>query len=197
MRLSGQTTRRVIIVFWALALLRNGEARLSTQQVLLFDLEGQQVTPLQETDARVTVFLFTRTDCPISNRYAPEVQRLQAKFRPDNVRFLLIYPDPDESVQAIRKHIKEYGYQLDALRDPEHRLVKMTQVKVTPEVAIFIPGKRMVYRGRIDDRYVDFGKARVKPTQKDLEKALQAIVEGRPLKHTMTPAVGCFIPDLR
>ena len=55
----------------------------------------------------------------------------------------------------------------------------------------------MVYRGRIDDRYVDFGKARVKPTQKDLEKALQAIVEGRPLKHTMTPAVGCFIPDLR
>ena len=121
MRLSGQTTRRVIIVFWALALLRNGEARLSTQQVLLFDLEGQQVTPLQETDARVTVFLFTRTDCPISNRYAPEVQRLQAKFRPDNVRFLLIYPDPDESVQAIRKHIKEYGYQLDALRDPEPR----------------------------------------------------------------------------
>ena len=194
---TGRTTRRMVTVFLAVAvaLLRYGEAGLSTQLRLL-DLEGREVDPFQQTDARATVFLFTRTDCPISNRYAPEILRLQAKFKSDNVRFWLVYPDPDESVKAIREHVKEYGYPLGVLRDPQHRLVTKTQVKVTPEVAVFVSG-RMVYRGRIDDRYVDFGKARAKPTQHDLEQALQAILEGRPVERAMTPAVGCFIPDLQ
>ena len=93
--------------------------------------------------------------------------------------------------------MKEYGYPLGVLRDPQHRLVTKTQVKVTPEVTVFVPGRRMVYRGRIDDRYVDFGKARAKPTQHDLEQALQAILEGRPVNRAITRAVGCFIPDLQ
>ncbi len=195
---SGRTTRRKVTVSLAVAvaLLRFGEAGLSTPWSLL-DLEGRQVDPFQQTDAKATVFLFTRTDCPISNRYTPELQRLQAKFQSDNVRFWLVYPDPDESVKAIREHVKAYGYSFGVLRDPQHRLVEETQVKVTPEAAVFVPGRRMVYRGRIDDRYVDFGKARAKPTQHDLEQALQAILEGRPVERAMTPAVGCFISDLQ
>ena len=194
---SGRTTRRMVTVFLAVAvaLLRFGEAGLSTQLSLL-DLEGRQVDPLKQTDAKATVFLFTRTDCPISNRYTPELQRLQAKFQSDNVRFWLVYPDPDESVKAIREHVKEYGYSWGVLRDLQHGLVRKTQVKVTPEAAVFVSG-RMVYRGRIDDRYVDFGKARAKPTQHDLEEALQAILEGRPVERAITRAVGCFIPDLQ
>ena len=194
---SGRTTRRMVTLLWAVAvaLLRYGEAVLSTQLRLL-DLEGREVDPFRQTDARATVFLFTRTDCPISNRYAPEILGLQAKFKSDNVRFWLVYPDPDESVKAIREHVKEYGYSWGVLRDLQHGLVRKTQVKVTPEAAVFVSG-RMVYRGRIDDRYVDFGKARAKPTQHDLEEALQAILEGRPVERAITRAVGCFIPDLQ
>ena len=99
-------------------------------------------------------------------------------------------------MKAIREHVKEYGYSWGVLRDLQHGLVRKTQVRVTPEAAVFVSG-RMVYRGRIDDRYVDFGKARAKPTQHDLEQALQAILEGRPVERAMTPAVGCFIPDLQ
>src|SRR5512134_2888472 len=44
-----------------------------------FDLEGRAVSPLDD-DVAATVLLFTRTDCPISNRYAPEVRRLHDRF---------------------------------------------------------------------------------------------------------------------
>ena len=79
----------MVTLLWAVAvaLLRYGEAVLSTQLRLL-DLEGREVDPFQQTDARATVFLFTRTDCPISNRYAPEILGLQAKFQSDNVPVL-------------------------------------------------------------------------------------------------------------
>jgi hypothetical protein len=55
----------------------------------------------------------------------------------------------------------------------------------------------MVYRGRIDDRYVDFGKTRPAPTNRDLERVLEAILAGKSLSSETTPAVGCFIPDLK
>ena len=170
------------------------------QQSRPLDLAGRQVEPFQTTNAKAIVFLFVRTDCPISNRYAPEVRRLQEKFAARGVIFRLVYPDPDTSIEAIRQHIKEFEYTLDVLRDPQHALVKMAGVRVTPEAAVFVTegnGRRMVYRGRIDNRHVAFGKARSAPTTRDLEDVLEAIIKGERVTATTTPAIGCFISDLQ
>jgi len=169
----------------------------TSTQLQLPDLDGRQIEPLQVNDARATVFIFIRTDCPISNSYAPELHRLYDKFARSGVRFWLVYPDPGESSQIIRKHITEYEYRLNVLRDPEHKLVKMTRVQVTPEAAVFSPGGRMVYHGRIDDRYVAFGKTRPAPATRDLEQVLEAMLEGKRVANKTTIAIGCFIPDLR
>jgi hypothetical protein len=83
----------------------------------------------------------------------------------------------------------------EAVRDPKLSLVKLAGATVTPEVAIYV-GARMVYRGRIDDRYVDLGRERPAPTQRDLFEALTAIVAGKPVPHATTQAVGCYISDL-
>ena len=163
----------------------------------LLDLDGRQIEPLRAKDAKAIVFIFIRTDCPISNRYAPELRRLHEKFAKSGVRFWLVYPDPGETSVIIRNHMKEYEYRLSALRDPEHKLVKMTGAQVTPEAAVFAPGGRMVYRGRIDDRYVAFGKARPAPTTRDLEQVLEAMLKGKQITNKTTAAIGCFIPDLR
>jgi peroxiredoxin len=166
-------------------------------ELRLPDLDGRQIEPLRAKDARAVVFIFIRTDCPISNRYAPEVRRLYEKFASSGIKFWLVYPDPDESSQVIRNHIKEYEYRLSALRDTEPKLVKMTGAQVTPEAAVFSPTGRMVYRGRIDDRYLALGKARPSPTTRDLEQVLEAILEGKLVTSKTTVAIGCFIPDLQ
>ena len=109
----------------------------------------------------IRVLVFTTTDCPISNRYAPEIQRLAAKFA-DQARFELVYPVPTDSPELIREHRKRLGYSLESIRDTGQKLVKQTGVTVTPEVAV-MAGERMVYRGRIDDRYVDIGQGTAEP----------------------------------
>lgn len=177
-----------------------GAAELPPEQLRLRDPTGRAVRPLGTSSAKVVVFLFTRTDCPISNRYAPEVRRIYGKFSSGKISFWLVYPDPGDSPAAIRKHLTEYEYPFGALRDPKHALVKLTGVHVTPEAAVFArgpSGAQMVYRGRIDDRYVDFGKTRPEPTTHDLEQVLETILEEKPVKLETTPAVGCFIPNLK
>jgi len=163
----------------------------------LLNLNDERVDPFEQTDAKATVFLFTRIDCPISNRYAPQVRRLYAEFASRGVDFWLVYAEPDESAEVIRKHLDEYDYPCSALRDPEHWLVRKTEAHVTPEAAVFVPGGEMVYCGRIDNWYVDFGKARAQATKHDLHESLEATLSGRPVPTARTLAVGCYISELK
>ena len=162
----------------------------------LFDLDGKPVDPFARNDAKASVFVFTRTDCPISNRYAPELKRIHETFSSRGVRFLLVYPDPDEKPEAIARHLEDFDYPFEALLDPRHALVSLTGARVTPEAAVFDREGRHVYSGRIDDVYVDFGKRRPAPTTRDLAQALTATLDGRPVAEARTTAIGCFIAPL-
>ena len=161
----------------------------------LTSLSGKRVDPFADADP-ATVFLFLRSDCPISNRYAPEMRRLHAVFAPQGVRFRLVYVDPREEARSIQRHAEEYQLPGEILRDSAHDLVRLTGARVTPEAAVFDANRRLVYRGRIDDRYTDFGKARAKPNRRDLKLALESVLQGEPVAKPETRAVGCFIADL-
>jgi hypothetical protein len=156
------------------------------------DLDGHAVDPLSRP-AAATVLLFVSTRCPISNRYAPEIARLAGEFAGRSVEFFLVYPLDGDGPPAIREHLRAYSLPLTALRDPAHALVRAAGVATTPEVAVFHAGRR-VYRGRIDDRQVDFGVTRPQPTRRDLESALTEVLAGRPVSVPETDPVGCSIP---
>ncbi len=143
--------------------------------------------------AKVTVLVFVHPECPIANRYAPEIQRLSSKFEASGVIFWLVYPDSDFSEEDISKHAREYRYSLPVIRDETHKLVKKSKVRVTPEAAVFDARGRLLYHGRIDDRYVDFGKARPEPTHRDLQNAIEACLAGKRLTEKETHAIGCNI----
>jgi AhpC/TSA family len=159
------------------------------------DLDGRLTNPWGDPKAKLVVLIFVSTDCPVANRYAPEIERLFEAYARRNVDFWLVYADGRDSVAKIRGHLRDYQYKLAALRDPEHRLVKRCQVQKTPEAAVFAADGKEVYRGRIDDRFTDYGKSRRAPSHRDLQEAIDAVLSGRPVKVAKTDVVGCFIPD--
>jgi peptidoglycan/xylan/chitin deacetylase (PgdA/CDA1 family) len=163
--------------------------------LVLIDLYGRAIRPLELATSGLVVFLFTRTDCPISNRYAPEIQRIMREYGP-HADFWLVYPDPEEVPEQIVEHVKSYGYDCRVARDVAHELVDRVGAEVTPEVAVFNAMGRVVYAGRIDDRYVDFGRTRREATIHDLERVLLALLAGDEVASTRTSAVGCPIPNL-
>jgi thiol-disulfide isomerase/thioredoxin len=160
----------------------------------VLDLDGKAADPFQIAAGKVVVLVFVRTDCPISNRYAPTIQAMSAHFG-KGAEFFLIYPIRSETPDQIRKHLQDYGYKLTALRDPALQLVRTAQVKVTPEAAVFSPDGRLLYHGRIDDWYSDFGRSRPAPTTHELASAVEAAIAGKGISMDSVPAVGCFLPE--
>ena len=159
------------------------------------DLAGKAADPFQLAAGKTVALIFVRTDCPISNRYAPEIQRLSSEYA-RNAEFFLVYVDKKENPETIRKHDREYKYNLPALRDLQHSLVKQSSVQITPEAAVFDLTHRLIYHGRIDNLYEDFSHSRKSATTHELEDALRSAISGKPLASTSSPAVGCYISDL-
>ena len=186
-----------MLVRLALALLLVTAGPAVAGPVRVVDLAGKPVDPLVLPAGRIaTVLVFTTTDCPISNRYAPEIQSLAARFAKQGIVFTLVYPVSTDTAAVVREHVKEFGYAIPVVRDTAQELVKHTGVLVTPEVAVVGAGGRVLYRGRIDDRYVEFGRDRPQPTERTLERVLEAVVQGQPVAVPRTRAVGCILADL-
>ena len=163
--------------------------------VLIQTLTGTAVDALRApAGAKAIVYIFTSTDCHVSNRYAPEVQRIVRTFAPQGVVFRLIYPSRTESEAAIRAHQRAFAFEglTEALRDPALALVKFSGATITPEAVVVVNGA-VVYRGRIDDRYVELGRVRPAPTRRDLRDALDAVLAGRPVPAPETKVSGCTI----
>jgi len=145
----------------------------------------------------LTVLIFVSIDCPVSNRYAPEIKRIYDDFAPSGVRFRLVYPNPLDSDEAIRRHVREYGYPPIGEGDRDHTLAKKAGATITPEAAVFDRRGRLVYLGRIDDRFVELGRERPAATKNDLRNVLTALVAGKAVIPSRTQAVGCFIADMK
>jgi hypothetical protein len=93
--------------------------------------------------------------------------------------------------------VADYGYKFEALRDPGHEPVKLAKARVTPEAAVFSTHGELLYHGRIDDRYVDFGKSKREPTTHDLQDAIDAVLAGKPVRLPETRAAGCYLAGVQ
>jgi thiol-disulfide isomerase/thioredoxin len=180
---------------WIIATALLACAGLAAAQQSAVDLEGRAVNPLGASSGKVVVLVFLRRDCPVSSRYAPVIQEISKQYS-DRASFWLVYPDKSESPEAIRKYLQDYGYHLPALRDPDHALVKLGHAQITPEVAVFDRGHQLVYDGRIDDWYVELGRARPAPITHELDDAIRAALAGTPVAKSEVRGVGCYISDL-
>src|SRR5689334_2166905 len=79
-------------------------------QSLPLDLADRPFDPLADSQSKAMVLVFLDSNCPLSNRYSREIQRLFVKFSGRGVSFWLVYPNPNDTAPAIRENIRKSGY---------------------------------------------------------------------------------------
>ena len=179
-----------------LAILALCATSLSGASLAIQDINGVPRFPLHP-DGKASVLFFITSDCPISNSYAPEIQRICSDYASKKVSCDLVYVDPDLKTADVKKHVADYGYsQAPAILDSAQKLVQAAGATITPEAAVISPSGQVLYLGRIDNVYAALGKRRPEATEKDLRKALDEILSGKPVSTPRTKAIGCYIPPV-
>lgn len=160
------------------------------------NLNGTPIATLAPQGTRAVVLFFAASDCPISNRYIPELARLRQEFAGRGVTFWEVYPNPDDTAARVEQHATQFHDDARVVLDTEQSLVSMAHVTVTPEAAVFLRDEndlREVYHGRIDDRYLAFGSERPHAFHHDLEDAISSALKNKLVPAPGGPPVGCAI----
>jgi len=140
----------------------------------------------------VTVLVFLSTECPLSNRSIPDLNAMAARHA-GRVRFFAVNPERDRTADQVLHHDREYALSFPTLLDPQQALARAAGATVTPEAVVLGAGGAVLYRGRLDDRAVDFGKVRARPRREDLRIAIDEALAGSPISVPETPVLGCYI----
>ena len=131
------------------------------------------------SNARARVLLFVRTDCPITNRYAPGIAAPLPGIQQPRRRVLagLSRPEPS-TAQPSSEHVAQYSLPGTVLRDPRHSSREARARHHRARSRGLRSAGKLLYHGRIDDRWVNPGTARPAARTHDLEDAIAAVLAG-------------------
>lgn len=140
---------------------------------------------------KVETLFFATVDCPISQRYTPEIKRIMRAYR-ETMRFRFVYEDTGVSKDAIDKYQADYNIKCQFVLDSDRALAKKYHVTTVPTALVKSDAGEILYFGRIDDAYgSDF---RWHPAKnQDLRNALNALKEGKEVPVKRTPVIGCTL----
>jgi thiol-disulfide isomerase/thioredoxin len=143
-------------------------------------------------DARAYVVVFTNTTCPIVRKSWPKLARLEAEYRERGVRFVGVNVGSQDTIADVAEQALDYGVEFPLVKDTDGSCVAALGVQRTPEVVVLDGGRRLRYRGRIDDQ-LRLGGVRPAPTREDLRLALDDVLSDREVACPETPVDGCLI----
>ena len=97
------------------------------------------------------------------------------------------YPDDDFAAMQARAAVK--GFVFPYLRDEDQSVARAFGAVCTPDFFLYDQGRRLAYRGRLDDNWKDPEAVKAQ----DLREAIEALLAGRMPGPVQRPSMGCSI----
>lgn len=137
----------------------------------------------------LVIFIFSAF-CPVSNKYGPELARLENDYAARGISFLLVAPTTSETASDLTNYIAKYHLKSPVVKDAHDVLVQALGATTTTETFVLDAARKLIYRGAINDQY-GLGYSREAPSHTYLRDALEAMLHGQSPAIAATTAPGC------
>src|SRR5258708_7709293 len=114
--------------------------RLFAQQFAVRDTSGAVHTPLDWRGHPAIVLFFVAPECPLSNAYVAEMNRIQAAYATRGVLVYAIQADITVSPALGTSYARDFHYEFPMLLDSGQALVRLAGATVTPQAAVLSSG---------------------------------------------------------
>ena len=141
------------------------------------------------------VLVFLDTACPVATRYVPTLNKLQGDAQANGVALYGVLSNPAIAWQAGADFVDDFEITFPVILDSTGDLALRLGPRVMSESFVISTTDRLVYRGRIDDRFAAVGKLRARIASHDLRTVIEAMAAGSQPEPYETEAVGCFHHD--
>jgi Ca2+-binding EF-hand superfamily protein len=141
---------------------------------------------------KTTVLALFSSSCPLSNKFGPELARIEKDCAKNGIAFMLVNAAPGDSADEVQKYASTYQLGAPIIHDNSKALLSALQATATTETFVLDAARTMLYRGAISDQY-GLGYAKETASRNYLRDALEAIGRGLPVKFAATTAPGCAL----
>lgn len=163
----------------------------------LENVDGKMVSLSNYPEAKGFIVVFTCNTCPFSVAYEDRIIALNNKYASKGYPVIAIMPNsttasPGDSMEAMKARAKAKGFTFPYLMDKGQKIYPEYGASKTPHVYVLQKtkkGNQVKYIGAIDDNYQHPESV----NQKYVENAVDALLEGKPIKEEHTRAIGCTI----
>jgi len=138
---------------------------------------------------RATVVIFWQISCPCVKRYQARIEKLYRRYHNNNIAFLYVSSNTNESYEQIKKEYLKRSIALPLYQDEQGNLAQAIGAKGTPTAAIINQSGEIVFLGWPDNERNEHEKGRIAY----LENAIDDIIHNRQIKTPTSPMFGCPI----
>lgn len=160
------------------------------------DLEGQLHHFGESDNCRGVVVVFLSTHCPVSNGTLPTLKKLATQHKRSGIEFYGVISSPGTTRAVAIAHQKEYELNFPVLFDVSSDLRTLLEPTHTPQAIVISADRRIVYTGRIDNRFAEIGRRRTAASVHDLKNAIDSVIKGDHIAVRHVAPVGCLLEDL-
>jgi peroxiredoxin len=159
------------------------------------DTNGKTVSLADFQGRPALLVLFICNHCPYVKHIRARLAQLARDYLPKHVAIVGINSNdvenyPDDSPARMKEEAKSAGYLFPYLYDETQAVAQAYRAACTPDIFLFDKGRKLVYRGQMDDSRPGNG---LPVTGKDLRAALDAMLAGQPVASNQKASVGCNI----
>jgi peroxiredoxin len=156
---------------------------------------GQTVSLDDFAGRDVLLVMFICRHCPYVQHIEKELARIGRDYERKSLGIVAISANdadgyPEDAPPGLKTQTQTAGFGFPYLYDESQAVAKAYSAACTPDFFVFDKGRRLVYRGQLDDSRPGNGKPL---TGNDLRAALDAVLIGQPIKIKQRPSTGCNI----
>lgn len=164
-----------------------------------FDLpdtvSGNNISLDQIKSDKGTVVMFICNHCPYVVHVKDKMVDIANTYARKGIAFVAISSNdvenyPDDSPENMRRIAGEWGFNFPYLYDQSQAVAKAYDAACTPDFYVFDADLKAVYRGRMDSSTPGNNEP---VTGRDLQNALNNLLEGEPIDDVQYPSMGCNI----
>jgi len=142
-----------------------------------------------------TVIAFVCDHCPYVRHIELAFARMAVEYRARGVDVIAVMSNdpvsyPQDGPDGMREQAERAGWGFPYLQDRGHTFAHALGAVCTPDLFVYDAGRRLAHRGAFDASTPRNGE---ELDGADLRRALDAVLDSRPVPEGLTPSLGCGI----
>ena len=158
-------------------------------------VSGKTISLNDYQNSKALLLMFICQHCPFVKHVQQELAKIGRDYSQQPLGIVAISANdvanyPNDAPEKLKQMAQELKFNFPLCYDESQKVSQAYTAACTPDFFLFDANKQLAYRGQLDDSRPSTD---IPVTGQDLRKAIDLVLQGKPVDFEQKPSIGCNI----